>query len=184
MGRPKLLLPFRDTTVMGALLAALREGGVGRAIVVVAAGDKAIHELAHEAGAEVAINTHPERGMLSSILAGIVKLGGAETIAAAGETLLITPADLPAIRPATIRALLDLLERSETPLAVPTYRGKRGHPLAIVAALAPAIAVVDPSRGLKELLDHHAVAQIEVDDRGVVTDVDTPDDYATVERED
>lgn len=184
MGRPKLLLPFRDTTVVGALLAALRDAGVERVVVVTASGDSALEALAREAGADVAVNEHPERGMLSSILAGLEQLGGAVTIAAAGEPLLITPADLPAIRPATIRALLGVLEPSGAQLAVPTYRGKRGHPLVIDAALVPAIATVDPSRGLRDLLEHHQVAELDVDDRGVIADVDTPADYATLNEND
>jgi len=184
MGRPKLLLPFRGTTVLGALLASLRDAGVERVVVVAASGDAALQTLASEAGAGIAINPHPERGMLSSILAGIGELGGAAAIAAAGLPILITPGDLPAIRPATIRALLALLERAEAQLVVPTYRGKRGHPLAMDAALAPAIAAVDPSRGLKALLDRHAVAELAVDDRGVITDVDTPADYATLNESD
>jgi molybdenum cofactor cytidylyltransferase len=119
--------------------------------------------------------------MLSSILAGIEQLGGVTTIAAKGEPLLITPADLPAIRPATIRSLLDVLARGTAPLAVPAYRGKRGHPLAIDAALVPAIESVDPNRGLKALLDLHPVVELAVDDRGVVSDIDTPADYATID---
>jgi CTP:molybdopterin cytidylyltransferase MocA len=50
------------------------------------------------------------------------------------------------------------------------------------AALAPAIAGVDPSRGLKALLDSHPVVELEVDDRGVIVDVDTPADYADINR--
>jgi molybdenum cofactor cytidylyltransferase len=179
MGRPKLLLPFGDTTVAGSLLAALRRGGAGRIVVVIAPHDEALRANALAAGAEVAVNENPERGMLSSILAGVERLGGAAALAAAGEPLLITPADLPAIRPATILALIATLERGAR-LAVPTYRGKRGHPLAIDPALVPSIAAVDPNQGLRQLLDRHAVTELEVEDRGVIADVDTPADYATL----
>lgn len=184
MGRPKLLLPFRHTTVVGALLAALREAGVDHIVVVTAAGDDKLQAFARDAGATVAINHQPERGMLSSILAGIDAVGGTMELAAAGEPLLITPADLPAIRPATIRSLLGVLEPTGAQLAVPTYRGKRGHPLVIDAALVPAVAAVDPDRGLRDLLDHHTVAELRVDDRGVIADVDTPADYAMLDEGD
>ncbi len=78
--------------------------------------------------------------MLSSILAGLDALGGAAAIEAAGRPLLVTPADLPAIEPSTIQKLIDALERSDAALAVPAYRGKRGHPLAIAARVAREIS--------------------------------------------
>jgi molybdenum cofactor cytidylyltransferase len=182
MGRPKLLLPFGETTVAGALLASLREAGVERIAVVIAPGDETLRSWAHAAGAEVAVNDHPERGMLSSIVAGLEALGGAAAIAAAGEALLVTPADLPALLPATVRRLLATLESGGAPLAVPAYRGKRGHPLAIAARLAPEIPALDPAVGLRQLLERHAVAELATDDAGVVADVDTPADYSNLER--
>ena len=77
MGRPKLLLPYRDTTVAGALLATLRRAGVERIVLVAAAADAALQAWARDAGVTVAVNEQPERGMLSSILAGLDALGGA-----------------------------------------------------------------------------------------------------------
>jgi molybdenum cofactor cytidylyltransferase len=67
------------------------------------------------------------------------------------------------------------------PLAVPVYQGKRGHPLAIAPDLLPEIETLDLSIGLRELLERHAAAVLEVlvDDPGAVRDVDTPEDYGT-----
>jgi CTP:molybdopterin cytidylyltransferase MocA len=182
MGRPKLLLPFRDTTVAGALLASLRQGGIDRVVVVAAAGDGAVESWARAEGAVVAHNDHPERGMLSSVLAGIDAIGGAGALAAAGDAVLVTPADLPSLSPATVRALLLLLERGGAALAVPTHDGKRGHPLAIAAALLPEVATLDPAIGLRQILERHPVSELAVDDRGVIADVDTPADYDALDR--
>jgi molybdenum cofactor cytidylyltransferase len=177
MGRPKLLLPFGRATVVEAVLATLRDAGVARTVVVIAAGDGALRSLARGAGAEVAVNHHPERGMLSSVVAGIEALGGAATLASAGDALLVTPADLPTLRPATVERLIASLEAGGAPLAVPTYLGKRGHPLALAAELLPEIAALDPGVGLRQLLDRHPVLELPVDDPGVVADVDTPAEY-------
>lgn len=177
MGRPKLLLPYRDTTVAGALLDSLRAAGVERIVLVAAAGDEALRAWARGRNVTVAVNERPERGMLSSIVAGLDALGGGAAVEATGRPLLVTPADLPAIDPRTIRELVATLERAEAPLAVPTYRGKRGHPLAIAASVAGDIARLDPAIGLRQLLDRHPVLEIAVDDPAVVADVDTPADY-------
>jgi molybdenum cofactor cytidylyltransferase len=177
MGRPKLLLPFGDTTVAGALLASLREAGVTRTVVVVAPADDALRACAVGAGAAVTVNPDPARGMLSSILAGLEALGGALALEAAGELLLVTPADLPSIRPSTIVLLLEALRREEASLAVPAYRGKRGHPLAIAPAVVGELERLDPAIGLHQLLDRCPLIELAVEDPGVVFDVDTPAQY-------
>lgn len=177
MGRPKLLLPYQDGTIVGSLVASLRAAGVERIALVTAAGDEELQTWARQAGLVAAVNPDPERGMLSSIREGIAALGGAAEMAERGETLLVSPADLPALRPETVIAALRGAERA--PLAVPVYRGRRGHPLAIAPHLVPEIESLDLDAGLRQLLDRHAAAvlEVEVDDPGAVQDVDTPEDY-------
>jgi molybdenum cofactor cytidylyltransferase len=175
MGVPKLLLPCRDGTVLSCLIGALQEGGVSRIVLVVAPGDQALQDWGRETGVLVALNPDPERGMLSSILAGISAVGGAARLASDGEPLAVCPADLPALRPSTVAAVL----RSRAPLAVPSYRGKRGHPLVIAPELIPEIETLDLDTGLRELLARHSdrLSELELDDPGAVRDVDTPEDY-------
>lgn len=177
MGRPKLLLPYRDGTIAGSLVASLRAAGVERIALVVAAGDEELREWARAAGLVTAVNPEPGRGMLSSIREGIAALGGAAALAERNETLLVSPADLPALRPETVAAVLRAAGRA--PLAVPVHRGRRGHPLAIAPRLVPEIEALDLAVGLRQLLDRHAagVLEVEVDDSGAVEDVDTPEDY-------
>lgn len=179
MGRPKLLLPYGQTTIVGALASALRAGGASPVVVVAALGDDELQEWARAFGAVVAINPDPERGMLSSIREGLAALGGAAGLAQRGEVVLVAPADLPALRPATVAEILWRRAAAGAPLAVPLYQGQRGHPLAIAPGLLPEIETLDLSIGLKQLLERHAatVLEVPVDDPGAVRDVDTPEDY-------
>lgn len=179
MGRPKLLLPFADGTVIGGVVAALRGGGVGAVALVVAPGDEELAAWARERSLTVAVNPRPEDGMLSTIRAGLAALGGTAALAAAGRPLLVTPADLPALSAATVRAVLAAIDAG-APLAVPLHHGRRGHPLGIAAPLLPEIDRLDADVGLRQLLDRHAadLRELPVDDRGAVEDVDTPEDYA------
>ncbi|HYG64534.1 MAG TPA: nucleotidyltransferase family protein [Thermoanaerobaculia bacterium] len=186
MGRPKLLLPVGDTTLVGAVAASLRRAAVSPIVLVTApdANGGALRDWARGAGIEglrVAVNPAPERGMLSTIREGIAALGGAADLAERGEILLVTPADLPGLRPESVRQLLHFMVTADgTALAVPVHRGRRGHPLAIAPFLIPEIGELDPDVGLRQLLDRHAdeVIEVEMDDPGVVEDVDTPEDYA------
>ncbi|HXO27721.1 MAG TPA: nucleotidyltransferase family protein [Thermoanaerobaculia bacterium] len=189
MGRPKLLLPYGEGTVLGALVGALRVAGVSPIVVVAAAGDAEVRAwcaaaitaaaTTDAAGLAVALNAAPERGMLSSILAGLAALGGPGRLAGGRATLLVCPADLPALCPDTVVELLRRREAAGVGLAVPVYRGRRGHPLAVAPALVPEIESLDPGRGLRQLLDLHPgdLLSVEVDDPGCVADLDTPEDY-------
>ena len=196
MGRPKLLLPWGEgETVVGSLLAALGGGGVRRIALVLAppdgtsrgrgaAGLRAWAEGRPLTGGRLAAaltlaeNPTPERGMLSSILAGVDALGGAAGLAAASTALLVTPGDLPALRPETVAAVAATL-RDGAGLAAPRHGGHRGHPLGIAPGLLPEIATLDLDRGLRQLLERHPdeVVEVPVDDPGAVRDIDSPSDY-------
>lgn len=212
MGRPKLLLPVEGgETVVGATVRPLIEGGAERVCLVIGPyggrpGDerdaRRLHDWALGRGLTVTVNPDPERGMLSSVLEGLEALGGADALADTGQILLVTPADLPGLRPSTVRALLRALTRDEArdqararleapaPLAVPVVlsegRTRRGHPLAIAPRLLPELAGLDlhAEGGLRQLLDRHPdeILEVQVDDPGCVHDVDTPEDYRKVKR--
>jgi molybdenum cofactor cytidylyltransferase len=181
MGRPKLLLPYLEGTIAGALVASLQAAGVETIALVTAPGDAALQDWACAAGLLVAVNPDPERGMLSTIQEGIAALGGAPMLAGRGETLVVSPADLPAVRPETIAEVIRRRAAARAPLALPVWQGRHGHPLVMAPELIPEICDLDSaaSNGLRQLRDRHAAATlwIEVDDPGVVQDVDTPEDY-------
>lgn len=174
MGRPKLLLPYKDSSIVGALVASLRAAGVSTIALVTAPDDEELKRWSTATGLLTAVNPFPERGMLSTILEGLTALG-----ASGGEALLVSPADLPAVRPETIAEVIRRRAAAGAPLALPVWQGRHGHPLVIAPELIAEIATLDPTVGLKQLRDRHAAATlwIEVEDPGVVQDVDTPEDY-------
>jgi molybdenum cofactor cytidylyltransferase len=172
MGRPKLLLPWGESTVLHATLAALQGGGVERIVLVTAPGH-GLEELAPPPGVELAENPEPASGMLSS-----VQIGWQTLVEGPTETILICPADLPALRPATVRAMLAAHREHGGPV-LPSYHGERGHPLLLPRRWAARIPELDPAIGLRQLLALAAseLLRLPVDDPGTVRDVDTPEAY-------
>lgn len=97
---------------------------------------------------------------------------------------LILPADLPLVQPATLLAIARALVEPMR-AAQPHYDGQRGHPVGFAAACGAQLAALSGNVGaaavLRALRETHQVAEIEVDDVGIVTDIDTPEQLAHAE---
>jgi molybdenum cofactor cytidylyltransferase len=180
MGRPKLLLRYGQDTILGATLAALRDGGVRHTVLVVQPADQELRSWAEGRDLQWTINPRPDDGMLTSVWAGLEAVGGVEALIAAREELLVCPGDLPRLRADTVAALLRESRATQASLLVPRCGNERGHPLIIGPDLLAEIATLDPEVGLRGLRLRHPerTVEVEVGDPGVVHDVDTPEDYA------
>lgn len=91
------------------------------------------------------------------------------------ERILFTPVDIPLFTALTVAKLLE----SEAPLACPVCEGKTGHPLLISAALVDTLLSDSGEGGLQGAIARCGVpvTQVPVEDRGILHDADTPDDY-------
>lgn len=92
-----------------------------------------------------------------------------------GTAVLVALADMPHIAPSTYQTLL---ERRRTPddIVVPRHRGRRGHPVLFGARHLPALAGLTGDRGASVLLQTHPVNWVDVDDAGILLDIDRPSD--------
>lgn len=96
------------------------------------------------------------------------------------DRVLFTPVDIPLFTAATVRSLLDV----DAELAVPVCDGEQGHPILIGGSLIEKI-LADPGRdGLRGALERSGAENVAVpvDDRGILHDADTPEDYAELLR--
>jgi len=175
MGSAKLTLPWRDgRTVVEAVVAALRDGGVGRIGVVVGGDRRAVEQAL--AGSNVEFVENPrfaDDEMLGSIQVGLRAMGYDPTAA------LLTPGDLPAIRPATVRALIDAWGESGDAICVPVCEGRRGHPVLLPRRAWPEVLALASGESLRSYLRLHAaeLRPVEVPDPGIHADIDSPADY-------
>lgn len=171
-GGKKLLALVDGEPLLDRTIYALLDGGVDKIIVVTAPGESELERDVNAFGDPRVWpmeNPDPSRGMFSSLQAGMAE--------ADGDALVVLPADMPFVRSATVRTLLETFD--EKPAIVsPRYNGKRGHPVILPAALRDEIRLADNGLTLHDILKRHAALRvdIDVDDRGVVRDVDTVGD--------
>ncbi len=112
-------------------------------------------------------------GMGDSIAAGV-------SIHASASGWLVLPGDMPLVRPSSLRAVADALDQQ--PIAYAQHRGRRGHPVGFGAELFSELMMLKGDEGARRLLARYPTAAVELDDPGVLFDIDTVDDLAVAQR--
>jgi molybdenum cofactor cytidylyltransferase len=176
MGRAKALLPCGPggETFVRRLARALHDGGVQQVLIVGRSDDEALREevAAMPLAARFVENPGADAGQLSSVLAGLDAAAVPGTLG-----LLVTPVDAPLVTAATVATLLAMFSSTGAPIVRAVYRGRHGHPVVFSRDVFDGLRRADPGVGAKAVLRAHAIVNVDVDDAGVVGDVDTPEDY-------
>ena len=135
-------------------------------------GAAELRRLLEEAGCEILESPHTVRGMGASLAAGVAASSDA-------DGWIVALGDMPFIEPATIAAVRERLEHGAL-LAAPILRasGQRGHPVGFSRALHSALAAVVGDEGARSVIaqNREEILLVEVDDPGIVTDIDAPSD--------
>jgi molybdenum cofactor cytidylyltransferase len=170
MGRPKawLTLGPNGPTFVDAITSTLVAAGIAAVRVVVAPG------IMPRSGTLV-VNPDPSAGMLSSVTSGLAALGNEL------DAALVWPVDHPLVRRETIEALVAAFRDVGAPVVVPTFEGRRGHPVLFAARVLPEIYAADPAIGARAVVHaHDDRVELPVSDRGIIEGIDTPEDYRRV----
>jgi CTP:molybdopterin cytidylyltransferase MocA len=93
------------------------------------------------------------------------------------DAVFILPGDIPAVHPETFSALCETIQIKATPVICPSYRGAQGHPLLLTRECFGTILGFTGEGGLKAAIAPFAASSLEVDDKGVLLDADTPEAF-------
>jgi CTP:molybdopterin cytidylyltransferase MocA len=175
-GRFKPLLPVGGQTMIERTVGCLSAAaGVGRVLVVTGhRADEVRKAVGRTTAARTLCNEHYQTGgMVSSAQVG------ARALPPDADGFVLSLGDQPTVRPDTISHLIAAWRKGAATIAIPAYHGKRGHPIVMSADCIDAILKLTAGQTLKTVVERYKdrTIELEVDDPGVVTDVDTPDDY-------
>ena len=187
MGRLKPLLPLDPQgaqTPLGLCVGLFRAAGIDEVVVVTGHRDDEVGSAARAAGARVVHNPDYARGMYGSVRAGVAGLD------AATDGFFLLPVDIPLVRTGTVRLLARAFAGKPASVLLPVFAGRRGHPPLLGRELIGRIQdSAEPAGGLRTLLDlveaeqPERVREVQVADRFILRDMDTPADHAAcVER--
>jgi molybdenum cofactor cytidylyltransferase len=173
-GAHKLFVPLADGTPLAVGAARpLRLAMTDEVFAVVRPGDNVLSALLIAEGLRVVECPQAEQGMAHSLAAGIAAAPDV-------EGWVIALADMPYIKVPTIARIAQALSAGAV-LAAPFHQDRRGHPVGFSVALRAELAALQGDVGAREILARHArvLTRIDVDDPGILLDVDTPADLAS-----
>ncbi|MDB6108427.1 MAG: uncharacterized protein JWR69_177 [Pedosphaera sp.] len=177
MGRPKLLLPWGKTSVLGHLLELWTKLPSNQIAVVCAPGDALIqtelNRLAFPLEPRV-LNPEPERGMFSSIQCAARWSGWKTTL----THWAIVLGDQPHLLPGTLTSLMTATAQNPGKICQPVHNGQPRHPVLLPRSAFERLQRSEDET-LKQFLHPMAdnVTLIELNDPGLDLDIDHPEDY-------
>jgi molybdenum cofactor cytidylyltransferase len=169
LGRPKQLLPYRDTTVLGATLDVARAVGFDQLIVTLGGAAEAVREAVRLDGIDTVLVEDFGTGCSASLHVAL----GRVNPQAAGIVLML--GDQPRLQPATIRHLVD---QRAADVTVCRYADGIGHPFWFGRNMFGELSQLHGDKGIWKLIEsgRHPVGELPVAGP-VPLDVDTWDDY-------
>ena len=124
--------------------------------------------LSSSAKVRVVDNPDYEKGMYSSVKAGLKS--------AKGDRIFIIPGDCPIADPSTPKLMLSF----DAGIVIPTYNGQKGHPVLINRSEAERISLDTVHNSLREYLSNRQISEIPLEDPGILWDIDTITEYEQI----
>lgn len=179
MGSPKPLLEVDGETFLERAIRTLKLGGCRIVVAVVSGGDTSwAARIADVEGALVAINDTPGSDPIDSIRVGI------DTLPQDSAGVAILPVDHPRVRPDTVAALIEVFHARGAGIVRPVHADCAGHPGLFARRLFGELRRNDLPEGAHSVIAAAGdeLVEVDVDDEGVVQNVDTRADLARVRR--
>ncbi len=171
MGIPKSLLPLGGSTFLNTIIESLKRAGLREIVVVL--GHKAREIKSHlPADVKSLVNDNYERGQLFSLKVGL------NLLSSDIDAFLMVLVDHPLVSVTTYQAIVDLLKKG-SPIVLPKYKGKRGHPVGFNSKYIKELMNAPEDIGARFVIKENrdSVVELPVGDKNVVLNINTKEDY-------
>lgn len=176
MSRPKPLLELNGKTFLEVICNNIRSGGISDITVVLGRHARAIKMGWPSDGERVVVNPQVKDGQISSLRVALKRLP------VDAESVLVMLVDQPLVNLSTYRNVVDCWKHNADSIVIPRFGGKRGHPVVLPRSVWPLCLECPADIGLHWVIHHESVKVIdlEVSDKSILKDIDTPDDYKKI----
>lgn len=188
MGQPKMLLPWGKVSVLEQVISVFARAGIEDILIVTGAVREQIEADVAKYGQRYPVRTvynqnYAHGEMLSSLQCGLRSLLSptlslAEKVSGAA---LVGLGDQPQVQGRSVRLVCEAFTQTESPLVVPSFQMRRGHPWLVARPLWKELLEMQPSQSPRDFLNAHAadIHYVNVDSPSIFADLDTPEDYHT-----
>lgn len=146
MGSPKALLPYQGRPFLDHVLEITRHPEIGVRRIVLGAHAEPIGKLVDLAEDEIVINENWKEGQLSSLHAAL------RSLPAKTDGLILFLIDHPLISADLVSRLISHFYSSHALIALPVFRGQRGHPVVFSSTLYPELLAAPMDKGARAVV--------------------------------
>lgn len=174
MGRPKQLLPFAKSTILEQAIDNLLGSQVDEIVVVVGHRAEEIAKVVAPKPVKLVVNPDYKQGMSTSIIAGLNAVNNQ------AKAFMIALGDEPLIDSLTVNRLIETFCHHDRGIVIPTYRGRRGHPVIFSRKYRRKLLALKGDIGGRKVISNHPgdVLEVAISCRGIYLDIDTADDLS------
>jgi molybdenum cofactor cytidylyltransferase len=179
MGSPKALLPFQGRPFLEHLLEVTSHRQIGARRVVLGAHAEPIAKAVNLKTDEIVINHEWEKGQLSSIQAAL------RSLPPGTDGILLCLIDHPLISSALVQELIEQFYKTKSPIVLPVYEGRRGHPVIFSASLYEELLRAPLETGARAVVWAHKgeIAELRTNEEGCVLNLNDPETMNTALRQ-
>lgn len=173
MGKPKLLLPYGEKTIIETIVETIVSSNVENTLVILGSDREKIEEKIKNSPVKIVYNRDFRSGMLSSVQCGLKALPQ-ET-----RAVLVVLGDQPKISADVINKLIDAYKSIGKGIVLPVYKKERGHPVLIDVKYGEEVENLSPEVGLRGTVYNHPedILEVEVETPSIFQDIDDESDY-------
>ena len=174
MGRPKMLLPWGEGTVISHVITIFRNAGVEDVLVITGGARKSIEDAISRHNVRAIYNKDFANGeMLSSIQCGI------RALSRQTQAVLIGLGDQPQVQERSVQMVCEMYAESKSNIVVPSHKMRRGHPWLITRPLWDDLLNLEYPHTPRDFLNAHSdsIQYVNINSPDILADLDTPEEY-------
>lgn len=183
MGQPKMLLPWGNTTVIEHVISVFAEAGVEDILVVTGAGDETLNKIVLENKSHYRVRSVFNENYLNGEMLSSIQCGLGELLQnKLPDAVMIGLGDQPQVEAGSVRKVMEAFIKTQSPIVVPSYQMRRGHPWLVAQAVWQELLELSPQQSPRDFLNAHSahardIHYVNLDTPSILADLDTPEDY-------
>lgn len=181
MGCAKLLLPWKNTTILGNIVSALASNGIQDIIVVVHPNHDQLKEHVQNLSNDYPVRSISNESFLPEDMLTSIQYG-LKAINSSPSAALIVLGDQPQIEEDTIHRIILLHLQTISSIIIPSFSMRRGHPWLIPYRLISQFIKLQHPFTPRDFLEQHEgeIKYVIIENDSILKDIDTPDDYQSL----